>query len=71
MSALNPSIALADRAARPGTSAGRASAWANVIRSRCANAATYSSARSPMPRFGTFSTRRSETSSAGLAISRR
>ena len=69
--ALKPAIAAADRAARAGTSPGVRSAWANVIRSRDAYEATYSSARSPMPRLGTLSTRRSDTSSAGLAISRR
>ena len=71
MSALKPSMAAADRAASPGTSAGRARAAAKVVPCRWAWAATYSSARSPMPRFGLFSTRRSDTSSAGLAISRR
>ena len=64
-------MADADLAARAGTSDGVRSACANDIRSRDAYPATYSSARSPMPRLGTFSTRRSETSSAGLLISRR
>ena len=36
ISALKPAIAAAERAAMPGTSAGPASAWAKVIRSRWA-----------------------------------
>ena len=71
MSSLNASIARIDLVARPGTSWGRASAAAKLIFCRVAKAATYSCARSPMPRLGTFSTRRSDTSSPGLAISRR
>ncbi len=71
MSSLNAAIAFSDRAASPGTSCGLASAAAKLIFCRVAKAATYSWARSPIPRLGTFRTRRSDTSSPGLATSRR
>ena len=52
-------------------SAARVSASQKVIRSRSARAAMHASARSPMPRLGVLSTRRSEISSAVLTSIRR
>ncbi len=71
ISALKSAIDLAERVARSATSSTRASAAASGIRSRWACRSTLSTARSPMPRLGTFRIRRSESSSAGFAISRR
>ena len=51
--------------------AARVSASQKVIRSRSARAAMQASARSPMPRLGVLSTRRSEISSAVLTSIRR
>ena len=66
-----PWIALSERVAMPGASSARRSASQKIVRSRSAYAATQASARSPMPRLGTLSTRRSEISSAGLTSIRR
>ena len=66
-----PWIARRDRVARPGASSARVSASQKVIRSRSASAWTQASARSPMPRRGVLSTRRSEISSAELTSIRR
>ncbi len=71
MIATNASMFFRLRVARPGASAARVSASQKVIRSRSARAAMQASARSPMPRLGVLSTRRSEISSAVLTSIRR
>ena len=71
MIATKASMFLRLRVARPGASAARVSASQKVVLSRSASAAMQASARSPMPRLGVLSTRRSEISSAVLTSIRR
>ena len=67
----NPCNWRKDRVARPGISSTLRNASPKLIRSRVAISATAASARSPMPRFGTFKILRTETSSLRLEMARR
>ena len=71
ISVLKRLTAFAERAAMPYASSTRRSACGKEIFSRAARASIIASDRSPMPRLGTLSTRRSETVSSGLARTRR
>jgi hypothetical protein len=62
---------VASAPSRSGCSAATRNAAAKEIRSRSAYCATISSARSPMPRLGTFKMRRRLTVSSGLDSTRR
>lgn len=71
ISTLNRFTALVERAAMPKASSTRRSACGKVIFSRIARASIIASARSPIPRLGTFRMRRSGTLSSGFASTRR
>jgi hypothetical protein len=71
MSWTNALTAFTERVAMPGAWSARRRASMKEIRSRSARAAAAPSARSPIPRLGSLTMRRTLMSSAGFTMARR